>query len=299
MATLGMSAEDKVAIEQFKTDVIEPSMTGLVILYFTAAWCGPCKALGPVLDKVAGDYAAKGVILARYDVDAHKAIAAQFRIQSIPTVYAVFQGQIVADLTPARSEGQLSRMLDQLLKQLPVQGEAQSLEAEIEPLLAMGEEVLANGDGERALSIFAQILDMAPDNLSALGGLVRALVVAGRVEEAEGMLTGAPDDVALERARSAIALAKTAVPASDLAPLEAAVAADPHDHQARLDLANAQMGAGQRDAAADNLLQIISADREWGDGAAKAQLLKVFDVVGLMDPWVKEQRRRLSAVLFT
>ena len=294
-----MSADDKAAIDTFKAEVIEPSMTGLVILYFTAAWCGPCKALGPVLDKVAADYAPKGVMLAKYDVDANQAIAAQFRIQSIPTVYAVFQGQIVADLTPARSEGQLTRTLDQLLKQLPVQGEVQSLEAQIEPLLAAAEEALSGGDGEGAAGVFAQILDVAPDNLPALGGLARALVAAGRVEEAENMLAGAPDDPALERARSAVALARTAVPASDLAPLEAAVTANPDDHQARLDLANAQMAAGQRDATANNLLHIIAADREWNEGAAKAQLLKVFDVVGLMDPWVKEQRRRLSAVLFT
>ncbi|CAM3129178.1 Thioredoxin [Sphingomonas antarctica] len=299
MATLGMSADEKAAIDQFKLDVVEPSMTGLVILYFTAAWCGPCKALGPVLEKVAGDYAMKGVSLVKYDVDANPVVAAQFRIQSIPTVYAVFQGQIVGDLTPARSEGQLTRTLDQLLKQFPVQGAAQDLQAQIEPLLAIGEEALSAGDGEGAAGVFAQILDLAPDNLAALGGLARALVVAGRVEEAENMLAGAPDDPALERARAAVALAKTAVPASDLGPLEAAVTANPDDHQARFELANAQMGSGQRDGAADNLLHIIAADREWNDGAARAQLLKLFDVVGLMDPWVSAQRRRLSAVLFT
>ena len=294
-----MSADDKAAIDKFKVEVIEPSMTGLVILYFTAAWCGPCKALSPLLDKIAADYASRGVSMAKYDVDANQAIAAQFRIQSIPTVYAVFQGQIVADLTQYRSEGQIARGLDQLLKQLPVQGEAQSLEAQIEPLLAAGDEALSGGDGEGAAGIFAQVLDVAPDNLAALGGLARALVATGRVDEAENMLAGAPEDAALERARSAVALAKTAVPDSDLAPLEAAVTANPGDHQARLDLANAQMAAGQRDAAVDNLLHIIGVDREWNDSAARTQLLKLFDVVGMMDPWVKEQRRRLSAVLFT
>jgi putative thioredoxin len=294
-----MSADEKAAIDKFKAEVIEPSMTGLVILYFTAAWCGPCKALGPVLDKVAADYAAKGVSMVKYDVDANQVIAAQFRIQSIPTVYAVFQGQIVADLTQYRSEGQITRGLDQLLKQLPVQGEAQDLQAQIEPLMAAGEEALSAHDGEGAAGLFAQILDMAPDNLAALGGLARALVAAGRVDEAEGMLAGAPDDPALERARSAVALAKTAAPDSDLAPLESVLAANPDDHQARLDLANAQMAAGQRDAAADNLLHIIAADRDWNEGAARTQLLKLFDVVGVMDPWVKDQRRRLSAVLFT
>jgi putative thioredoxin len=294
-----MSADEKAAIDKFKGEVIEPSMTGLVILYFTAAWCGPCKALSPLLDKVAADYADKGVSMVKYDVDANQVIAAQFRIQSIPTVYAVFQDQIVADLTQYRSEGQIARGLDQLLKQFPVQGAAQDLAAQIEPLLAAGEEALTAGDGEGAAGIFAQILDVAPDNLVALGGLARALVAAGRVEEAENMLAGAPEDPALERARSAVALAKTAVPDSDLAPLESAVTANPDDHQARLDLANAQMAAGQRDGAADNLLHIIAADRDWNEGAARTQLLKLFDVVGVMDPWVKEQRRRLSAVLFT
>jgi putative thioredoxin len=294
-----MSADEKAAIDKFKAEVIEPSMTGLVVLYFTAAWCGPCKALSPLLDKVTAEYASKGVSMVKYDVDANQVIAAQFRIQSIPTVYAVFQGQIVADLTQYRSEGQIARGLDQLLKQLPVQGEAQDLAAQIEPLLAAGEEALSANDGEGAAGVFAQILDVVPDNLVALGGLARALVAAGRIEEAENMLAGAPEDPALERARSAVALAKTAVPDSDLAPLESAVAANPNDHQARLDLANAQMAAGQRDGAADNLLHIIAADRDWNEGAARTQLLKLFDVVGVMDPWVKEQRRRLSAVLFT
>ena len=125
MATLGMSAAEKDALETFRRDVVEPSMTGLVILDFWAEWCGPCKQLTPILEKVAADYAAKGVSLVKIDVDANKTIAAQFRVQSIPTVYALFQGQLVADLTPARTESQLTRILDQLLAQLPIEGEAQ------------------------------------------------------------------------------------------------------------------------------------------------------------------------------
>ena len=303
MATLSMSASDRAEIEQFRIDVIEPSMTHLVILDFWAEWCGPCKALGPVLEKVTADYAAKGVILKKIDVDANKAVAAQFRVQSIPTVYAVFQGQLVADLTPARTESQLKTAIDAILKQVPVQGEAQALEAEIEPLIAMGEEVLASGDAERATGIFSQIVDMAPDNAPAIAGFVRALVAAGRVEEGEGILSALPPelagDPAVERARSALTLARDVRPIEDLTGLEAEVAATPGDHAKRFELAGGLMAAGDRDGAADHLLEIIRADRAWNDGAAKTQLLTLFDVVGVMDPWVSAQRRRLSAVLFT
>ena len=303
MATLGLSAADRAAIEQFRTDVIEPSMTKLVILDFWAEWCGPCKALSPLLDKVASAYADKGVMLAKIDVDANKAIAAQFRVQSIPTVYAVFQGQLVADLTPARTEGALTKMLDQLLKQLPIEGEAQSIEAEIAPLLAMGEDVLASGDGERAANIFGQIVEMAPDDPQALSGLVRAYVAAGQFDEAAAFLADLPPelakDPAIERAQSALTLARDAKPVDDLAGLQAEVAASPDDHTKRFELAGGLMAAGDRDGAADHLLEIVKADRDWNEGAARAQLLKLFEVVGVMDPWVSAQRRRLSAALFT
>ncbi|KQT34965.1 thioredoxin [Sphingomonas sp. Leaf412] len=297
-----MSPAEKEAVQSFRAEVVEPSMTNLVIIDFWAEWCGPCKALTPLLEKVAADYADKGVVLAKIDTDKNQFIAAQFQIRSIPTVYAMFQGQLVADLTSARTESALRTMLDQLLRQLPVTGEAQAQDAELEPLIAMAEQVLAEGDAERALSIWDQLAEMAPDHHAILSGRIRTLVAAGRTDEAEAAIAALPEGAAtlpdVERARAALDLARSAPPVDDLAPLEAAVAANPDDLSARYDLANARMGAGDRDAAADGFLSIVAADRDWEDGRARQQLLKLFEVVGLEDPWVSAQRRRLSAILF-
>jgi putative thioredoxin len=297
-----MTAAEREAVEGFRRDVVEPSMTKLVIIDFWAEWCGPCKALTPVLEKIAAEYADKGVVLAKVDTDKNQFIAAQFQIKSIPTVYAMFQGQLVADLTSARTESQLKTMLDQILKQLPVASEAAEAEAELEPLIAMGEQVLAEGDAVRALSVFDQLVEMAPDHPAVLSGRLRALVAANRLDEADAALLALPEELTrlpeIERAKSALALARDAKPVDDLAGLAAEVAANPDDHARRFELAGGQMAAGDRDAAADSLLAIIAADREWNEGAARQQLLKLFDVVGLEDPWVSAQRRRLSAILF-
>ena len=302
MATLGMSEADKLAVEAFRRDVVEPSRTQLVIVDFWSEWCGPCKQLTPIIEKVCADYAAKGVKLVKVNVDENGFIASQFRVQSIPTVYAVFQGQPVADLSQARTEGQLKQYLDQLLGQLPIESEEKAQELEIAPLIAMAEETLAAGDAERALSIFAQIADMVPGHADVASGQARALVAMGQLDEADAVLDALPADAAkdqaVDRARAAIALARDAKPVADLSGLEAKVAADPDDHAARFELAGGLMANGDRDGAAEALLEIVRRDRAWNDSAARTQLLTLFEAVGLEDPWVSAQRRKLSQILF-
>jgi len=305
LASMGLNLEEQKAVDRFRKDVVEPSQTKLVILDFWAEWCGPCKTLTPVLEKVAAEYADKGVVLAKINVDEEKFIAEQFQVKSIPTVYAMFQGQPVADLTPARSESQLKGALDQILAKVPVTGgdaSAQDAAPDLEQLLAMGEEVLAGGDGERATSIFMQIAQMAPDNAAAQSGLIRSMIAAGQIDAAQAAFDALTDEVksdpVVAQAGTQLELAGTRVDASELDALRAAAAERPADVEAQIAYAEAAFAAGDRDAAADTLLDSIGRDPEAQEGAAKEKLLKIFEGVGLEDPWVADKRRRLSLLLF-
>ena len=313
MASTGLSIDEQKAVERFRKAVVDPSQTSLVILDFWAEWCGPCKALTPVLEKVAAEYADKGVVLAKINVDEEQFIAAQFQVRSIPTVYAMFQGQPVADLTSARSESQLKQALDQLLSQLPVQpGAADGVAGapqgpspeELAQFIKMGEDALSAGDPQRAGSIYAQITEFAPENGAAHAGLVRALVQMGEIDQARSVMEVIDADPrlavdpAIAPARSALELAGTRVDDSELGGLRAAAAANPADMDAQFAFAEAAFAAGHRDDAADTLLAMIASDREWNEGAARAKLLKIFEATGLEDEWVVGIRRRLSRVLF-
>ncbi len=307
---MGLNIEEQKAVEKFRAEVVDPSQTKLVILDFWAEWCGPCKALTPTLEKIAAEYADKGVILAKINVDEDKFIAGQFQVQSIPTVYAMFQGQPVADLTSARSETQLRQAIDQLLEKLPVTaGDAGAAPQgpsaeEIEQFVTMGEQALTEGDAARAAGIFAQVTEFAADNAPAHAGLVRSLIALGQVDEARQVLSAIEEDLklsadpAIAAAKSALELAGTRVDDGELAGLRSAAEANREDMDAQLAYAEAAFAAGSRDDAADTLLAMVAADREWNEGAARAKLLQIFEAIGLEDEWVVATRRRLSKILF-
>ncbi|MDE1467318.1 tetratricopeptide repeat protein [Aurantiacibacter sp. D1-12] len=312
---MGLNIDEQKAVDRFRKQVVEPSQTKLVIVDFWAEWCGPCKALAPILEKVAADYADKGVVLAKIDVDSEKFIAAQFQVQSIPTVYAMFQGQPVADLTPMRSESQLKTALDELLKQLPIQagagkgGEADQMaqmEAQVAQMVEAGEAMLAADENDKALELFTQLATQAPPPIAqkpeVQSGYIRALVANDQTDAAKAAHDALPEEVqneaAVKAAHSAIELAGQQVDDSELQALRAAAAERPADTEAQLAFAEAAFAAGERDEAAEVLLRSIEGGGEEGSEGAKAKLLQIFEAVGLEDPWVSAQRRKLSIILF-
>ena len=275
----------------FMVDVIEASRVQPVIVDFWATWCGPCKQLGPALEKAV--VAAKGAVkLVKVDIDKNPAIAAQLRVQSIPTVYAFVDGQPVDGFMGAVPDSQLKAFIDRLT--------GPPAPSDLEAALAMAAESLQLGDIGGAAQAFAQALQLDPESPKAIAGLARCYLVGGDTERAREVAAMAPEgakDPELDSVRAALALAEDAP--SDIAPFERRLAKDAGDHEARLELAKALAGHGQLDEAVDQLLQIIEIDRDWNDGAARAQLLKIFDAAGFGSETARRGRRRLSSILFS
>jgi putative thioredoxin len=290
-----------VSLATFMADVIDASRQGLVIVDFWAPWCGPCKQLGPLLEKVVRSY--KGAVrLAKVDIDKNPEIAQQMRVQSIPAVFAFFQGQPVDGFMGALPETQIKAWVDRLMKavgkQLP-EGEGG-----YDTALKQAAEFLANGDTDKAESIYADILTEDPANTAAYAGVLRCFLTRGETDKAREGLEKAPPamskDKVFDSIRTALELADQAAMASgSLGDLKGKVAENPADCQARFDLALAYYAASEREAAVDELLEIVRRDRKWNDEAARKQLVKLFESFGPTDPLTIAARKRLSSILFS
>lgn len=278
----------------FAADVLEASRTTPVIVDFWATWCGPCRQLGPALEKAV--LATKGKVkLVKIDIDKNPAYAGQLRVQSIPAVFAFVGGRPVDGFMGALPDSQVKQFVDRLAAASKGEGGD-----ELNELLAMAKESLELGDLGGAAQAYAQVLRADPENLKAIGGMARLYLQGGDAERAREVLEMAPPgakDPEIDGVRAALALA--AEGASDIQGFQQRLAQDPADHEARFELAKALAARGQFGEAADHLLHIIEQDREWNDQAARKQLLTIFEAAGPTSDVAKQGRRRLSAILFS
>lgn len=282
---------------EFMAEVVELSMTVPVIVDFWAPWCGPCKTLGPMLEDAVK--AAKGAVrMAKVNVDEAQSIAGQLRIQSIPTVYAFFQGQPIDGFQGAQPQSDIQAFVERVIKAAGGAAPGETLNDAVEA----AEEMLAEGAAVDAAQTFAAILGEDPNHAAAYGGLVRAHIAMEDLDQAEAVLNGAPAEIStspeLEAAAAQIELARQASNAGPVGDLRAAVEAAPEDHQARFDLAQALHAAGDAEGAVTELLELFRRDREWNEGAAKTQLFTIFDALKPNDPVVLNGRRKLSSMIF-
>jgi len=279
--------------QAFMKDVIEESKRQAVLVDFWAPWCGPCKQLTPVLEKVVK--AAKGKVkLVKMNIDDHPAIPGQMGIQSIPAVIAFVNGRPADGFLGALPEGQVTAFIERITKD--------KLGGETQDVIKAADKALAEGDAATAAELYSEVLAENTDNVYALAGLARALVETGQVDEAKEILARVPEarhgDTAVAAARAAIELADQAASLGPLADLENKVAANPLDHQARYDLALAFNAANRRAEALDQLLEIVRRDRKWNDDGARKQLVQLFDAWGPTDESTVAGRKRLSSILF-
>jgi putative thioredoxin len=279
----------------FAKDVLEASKSALVLVDFWAPWCGPCKQLTPVLEKVVKSYGGK-VRLVKINTDEHAAIAGQLRIQSLPTVYAFRDGRPLDGFMGAQPENVIRQVIDKLL------GPDDTGDADIEAVLASGEEALAAGDLAGAADVFAAVLEADQQNVRAMLGLARVYVQSGDLKRAEATLALiAPADrksAAYDSVKASIELGKKAGATDNRVELESRLIANPADHQARFDLAVALAARGEKSPAIDHLLEIVRRERTWNEEAARQQMVQLFEAWGPKDPATLEGRRKLSSLLF-
>jgi putative thioredoxin len=280
--------------QAFMKDVIEESKRRPVLVDFWAPWCGPCKQLTPVLEKVVK--AAKGKVkLAKMNIDEHPAIPGQMGIQSIPAVVAFINGQPVDGFMGALPEGQVTAFIERITKD--------KIGDDDPDLIKLADAALAEHDAGGAAELYAQVLAQDPGNVPALAGLVRAYVATGALDQAKQTLAMVPEakqnDAAVTTARAALELAEQTKSLGPITDLEAKVAADPADHQARYDLALALNAKGKREEAIDHLISIVKRDRKWNDDGARKQLVQLFETWGPTDEATLSGRRKLSSVLFS
>jgi len=280
----------------FMVDVIDASNDQPVIVDFWAPWCGPCKTLGPALEKAVRD--ARGAVrMVKINVDENQELAQQMRIQSIPAVYAFKGGRPVDGFVGALSESQIKQFVQRLSA-----GAAKG-PSPVEEAVEMAKEAIANGDHGRAATIFTQVLEHEPDNVDAIAGLARAYIARNDLERAKQTLDRAPKESAghaeIAAARASLELAEAGSKAKGaLGELKARIERDPKDFEARYELASALFAAGEREAGVDELLEIIRRNRAWNEEAARKQLLKFFEAMGPTDPLTIAARKRLSSILF-